>query len=90
MLNRALELGLKKPWDVVEKEHIGSWLALNPEINDILYVDDAAYSFDQAEENLNWLFEELSRKPELKKRKIVVHFLIPFMTNYAERRAQRF
>ncbi|MFH1878733.1 MAG: hypothetical protein ABH883_08005 [Candidatus Omnitrophota bacterium] len=62
------------------EERLDKWMAENPRVKNIVYLDDASYSGSQASESLEYLvsgFEE--------NRGISVHMVIPYVTSSASR-----
>ncbi|MDD5439775.1 MAG: hypothetical protein PHS37_06295, partial [Candidatus Omnitrophica bacterium] len=63
---------------------LADWLLKNPDVEDVLFIDDASYS---ARQILGWLDMALyyiSQDPQLNARTIRIHIAVPYMTKRAE------
>ncbi|MFT5206367.1 MAG: tRNA A-37 threonylcarbamoyl transferase component Bud32 [Candidatus Omnitrophota bacterium] len=98
----ARGMGLRAPKEEISATkaslhtHTTDWLKKpeNRAVNDVLFIDDAAYSGRQIEDWLDKVAFALSTEEEFVQRTITIHLAIPFMTNNAkdklENLAQKF
>jgi len=61
------------------------WLLQHKEINDIVYIDDAAFSGDQVSDWATRFAIQVSEEGDLLERGLTIYFIIPFMTTRAEK-----
>lgn len=72
---------IKNPSAVLKPSEVGEWLKEHPDINDLLYMDDAVFSGIQLRDSfLEPMFEDEVMKEISKERKINLNMSVPFIS----------
>ncbi len=82
----AVEFNMFKPQASVLRDDVWRWLIQNPEVNDIVIMDDGAYSGVQIGKLIATLVRAATNDEGLRKRvnALRFHVVVPYMTNRAK------